>query len=852
MTLALPTPEPMTSILSDARHALRVLWKSPAFTGVAVASIALGIGANTSIFMLLDQIVLRPLPIERPQELVQLRIDGTFNGNSWGDGTEIAYPMFRDFESHNSVFTGLFARFPWDMHLNMGGTTERVNGELVSGSYFSTLGVPAALGSVIGRSEDRAQGAHPVAVLSFDYWKSRFNGDPHVIGRKVTLNGHPFTIIGVAREGFTGIDVGAATQVFVPMMMKPQLTPGWNGLEERRVRFARVFARLRPGVNATQAQAALQPYFKSIREEELKDKALANISQYTRQEFRRASLEVVPVPQGHSGMRDYLERPLWTLMAIVVGVLLIACANVAGLLVARGMARQREIAIRLAVGGSRARVVQQLLVESAMLGVLGGVAGLLVATWGSALLLGAFIDPEAVVSISATPDTRILVFNFCLALLMSLVFGLVPALQATRPELAATLKEQSGGVVGGGPVRLRKSLVVVQVALSLLLLIGAGLFVRSLRNLLAQHPGFETTNLITFMVDPSLNAYSPERTKQFANTLVERLSALPSVKSAAIGGIALLEGGSWNSTVTLKGYTAKPGEPVRTFNNTVVPGYFSTLGVPLLQGRDFTARDARWTKPKEGDEDAFSVAIVNQRFVDLYFKGASPIGRHVGFGADPGTRTPIEIVGVVGTSKYIGIRDDAGPQLFVPLLEDATPSQLVTYVRTAQSPTLVVDLLRKTLRDLDPSLPMFQLRTMEEKVSQSLRTERLVAGLSAVLGVLATLLAVIGLYGVMAYTVTRRTREIGIRMALGAHARRVAWLFVSEASRLIVIGFVIGLPAVWALGRYVQSQLYGVEPLDPLTIALAVIGLAAVASAGALVPALRAARINPLTALREE
>jgi predicted permease len=841
----------MTHILSDARHGLRILWKAPAFTTIAVLSIALGIGANTTIFMLLDQIVLRPLPIERPQELVQLQIDGTFYGDTWGDGTELAYPMFRDIQSHNSVFAGTFARFGWTMHSTIGGTTERVNGELVSGAYFPTLGVPAALGRVIEPSEDRAQGAHPVAVLSFDYWQSRFSGDRAVVGRKITLNGHPFTIVGVARGGFTGIDVGSATQIFVPMTMKPQLTPGWNDLDARRRRFARVFARLRPGVTATQAAAALEPFFKAMREEELKDKGFANISDHTRQEFRRARLEVVPVPQGHSGLREYLARPLWTLMAIVAGVLLIACANVAGLLVARGMGRQREIAIRLAVGGSRARVVQQLVIESLMLGMLGGAAGLLVATWGSALLLGLFLDPEWLVSVSASPDLRILSFNFCVALAASVAFGLVPALQATKPALAATLKEQSGSVVGGGPARLRKGLVVAQVAVSLLLLIGAGLFVRSLRNLLAQQPGFKTTNLITFTVDPSLNAYSPNEIKRFAVTLVERLSALPSVTNASIGSIALLEGGSWNSNMTVEGYTAKANEPVITLNNSVMPGYFSTLGIPLLQGRDFTGEDARWSQPTP-DHDGSGVAIANQRFVDLYLKGQSPIGRHVGFGGDPGTKTPIEIVGVVGTSKYIGIRDDAGAQLFFPLLAGNSPTNLVTYVRTAQSPTSVVSLLRKTLRDVDPNLPMFQLRTMEEKVQQSLTNERLVAGLSAVLGGLATLLAVIGLYGVMAYTVTRRTREIGIRMALGAHARRVAWLFVSEASRLVAVGFAIGLPAVWALGRYIQSQLYGVEPLDPLTIALAGIGLAAVASAGALVPAARAARINPLTALREE
>jgi putative ABC transport system permease protein len=841
----------MRSILADARHALRILRKAPTFTAIAIVSIALGIGANTTIFTLLDQIVLRPLPVERPQELVQLQIDGSFSGDTWGDGSEMAYPMFRDIQSHNSVFAGVFARFGWSLHLNTGGTTERVNGELVSGSYFPTLHVPPALGRVIEPSEDRAQGAHPVAVLSFDYWQSRFSGDRTVLGRTITLNGHPFTIIGVAREGFTGIDVGSATQIFVPMMMKPQLTPGWNDLDSRRRRFARVFARLAPEVTPAQAESRLQPFFKSMREDELKDKWFANTSDYSRQEFRRARLSIVPVPRGHSGLREYLTQPLWTLMAIVAGVLLVACANVAGLLIARGMGRQREIAIRLAVGGSRARVAQQLVIESVVLGVLGGIAGLLAATWGTAFLLGVFLDPESVVSISASPDARILAFNFCVALAASVAFGLAPAVQATRPALAATLKEQSGSVAGGGPARLRKGLVIVQVAMSLLLLVGAGLFVRSLRNLLEQQPGFKPANVITFTVDPSLNSYSPDQIKRFAATLIERIGTLPSVTNASIAGIAILDGGSWNSTMTVEGYTAKANEPLITFNNTVMPGYFATLGIPLLRGRDFTAQDARWG-PKKTDDDDAGVAIANQRFVDLYLKGKDPLGQHIGFGGNPGTKTPIEIVGVVGTSKYVGIREDAGAQLFFPLLAGNSPTTLVTYVRTAQSPASVIPLLRKSLHDIDPSLPMFQLRTMDDKVKQSLTIERLVAGLSTVLGVLATLLAVIGLYGVMAYTISRRTREIGIRLALGAQARGVAWLFVTEASRLLATGLLIGLPAVWALGRYVQSQLYGVAPLDPLTIVLAIVGLAAVASAGVLVPAARAAGISPLTALREE
>ena len=840
----------MTNLISDFRHAVRTLRKAPLFTALTVISLALGIGANTTIFTLLDQVVLRTLPVERPDELVQVRIDGPFNGDSWGDGTEISYPMYLEFRDRNTVFTGMFARFDWPMHVGTGRGIERVNGELVSGTYFPTLGVAAAAGRLFTQDDDRAPGGHSVAVLSHDYWKTHFARDPGVVGRKLTVNSHPFTVIGVAAEGFSGVDVGAATQIFVPMMMKAQMTPGWNYLDDRRTRFARVFARLKPGQTAESAQAGLQASFKAQRAEELKAPFFANTTDFSKREFQRASIEIVPAAQGHSGTRTYLTEPLWTLMAIVAGVLLIAGANVAGLMLARGVARQREMAIRLALGGTRYRIVRQLVAESLVLALGGAALGLLLSTWGTALLLGLFVDSESATAVNASPDARILVFNFALAVVAGLAFGLVPAWQTSRPDLAPTLKEQSGGVASGGPVRLRKVLVVAQVALSLLLLIGAGLFVRSLNNLLAQDPGFKTGNLLAFNVEPSLNGYDSDKTKRFAATLLDRLRAAPGVTSAGVAIIPILNGGSWNSTMTLEGRASRPGEPVVAFNNLVMPGYFATLGIPLLRGRDFTEHDAYWGPNVEGR--TFRVAIANRKFVEQHFGADDPIGRHVGFGGDPGTPTPIQIVGVVGTSKYIGIRDDAEPQLFFPVLETDAPRSFAFYVRTAQTPTAMFETVRRTVRALDPDLPIFQLSTMEQRVQRSVTNERVIAGLSSVLGVLASLLAVVGLYGVMAYTVTRRTREIGIRMALGAEARGVAWLFVREASILVGLGFLVAVPASLALGRYVESLLYGIKPADPWTMAVAMAALAAIAATGAAVPARRATRINPLTALREE
>jgi len=840
----------MTNLLSDFRLASRTLWKAPLFTTLTVVSLALGIGANTTIFTLLDQVVLRKLPVERPDELVQVQIHGSFHGNSWGDGSELSYPMYLEFRQSNAAFSGMFARFEWPMHIGTTRGIERVSGELVSGTYFPTLGVRAALGRLLTPADDRVPGGHSVAVLSHGYWKARFASDPTIVGQKLTVNSHPFTVIGVAAEGFSGIDVGSATQVFVPMMMKAQMTPGWNFLDDRRGRFARVFARLRPGMTAEGAQSLLQPSYKAQRAEELKAPFFANASDFSKREFQQATLQIVPAARGHSETRSNLNDPLWTLMAIVIGVLLIAGANVAGLLLARGVARQRDMAIRLALGGTRYRIIRQLMAESVVLALGGAVLGLVLATWGTSLLLTLFVDSESAVSVNASPDARILAFNFALALAAGLVFGLVPAWQTTRPELAPTLKEQSGSVVSGGSVRLRKAIVVVQVALSLLLLIGAGLFVRSLSNLLAQDPGFNADSLVAFNVEPSLNGYESDKTKRFAGALLERLKASPGVTAAGVSNIPILNGGSWNSTVMIDGRAARPGEPVIAYNNLVMPGYFSTLGIPLLRGRDFTEHDAYWGPSVEGR--TFSVAIANRKFVEQYLGTSDPIGRRVGFGGEPGTPTPIQIVGVVGTSKYVGIRDEAEPQLFFPVLQQDGPRSFAFYVRTAQTPTAMFDTVRRTMRELDADLPIFGLSTMEERVQRSVTNERVIAGLSSVLGVLASLLAVVGLYGVMAYTVTRRTREIGIRMALGAQGRAVAWLFVRESAILVGLGFLVAVPSAWALGRYVESLLYGLKPADPWTMLAAMIALAVIAAAGSLVPARRAARINPLTALREE
>lgn len=847
----------MKYVITDLNHAIRGLRKAPFFTVLAVTSLALGIGANTAIFTLVDQILLRPLPVERPHQLVHLQLDGTRPGNNWGLGTSVSYPMYEELRhASDSVFSGMFTKFDWSLHVGDGGQTERVAGELVSGTYFPLLGVRPALGRLFTPEDDRAPGAHPVAALSYAYWQTRFEGDPSVVGRDVTINSHPFTIVGVAEPGFNGLNLASAVQVFVPMMMKTQMTPGWNYLDDERAYFAQVFARLRPGVTAAQATARLQSRFHAIRERELAGPFFAGASEYTKRQFLDTRIELVPGFQGFSGMRGPLRRPLWLLLAIAGGVLLIACANVAGLLVARGMGRVREVAIRLTLGASRWRVIQQLLAESAVLASLGAAVGLLVSTWGSTLLLGLLVEPDTSISVTTSPDKRILAFTMLVALGTAMLFGLVPAWQVTQPRLAPALKDQSRGVAGGGQVRLRQALVVTQVALCVLLLIGAGLFIRSLRNLVAQDPGFTTTNLASFDVEASLSGYSGARAQHFYKRLVERLAVLPGVESVALTRVPLLNGSGWNSSMTVEGYGADEGEDVRAYNNAVTPGYFKTMGLRVLNGRGFTSQDVVAPQAGRGADVVESlvpsVAIANQRFVDLYFGGKNPVGRHVGFGSDPGTPTPIEIIGVVEDAKSVGMREDVQPQLFFSFLQDRDPKRATVHVRTTQAPDAMLNLLRGAVQELEPDLPLYRMATMEQQVERSLGHERLVAGLSSVFAILATVLAVVGLYGVMAYAVTRRTREVGIRMAFGAVSSRIAWLFVREAALLVVVGFAAALPLIWALRRYIESQLYGVEPFDPIAIGAAMLGLGVVAAVGVLVPAMRAARIHPLAALREE
>jgi len=843
----------------DLRYSLRSLARTPGFTVIAILTLALGIGANTAIFTLLDQILLRLLPVKNPQELVLLTMRGHHYGSNWG-GNAISHPMFRDFRANNDVFTDMFCRFPYSGSLSFDGHAERVDFELVSGTYFSTLGLNPYLGRVLTPEDDRVPDGHPYVVLNYAYWMSRFSGDPSVLGKTLTLNNYPYTVVGVLQPGFDGVELGRSPKLFVPIMMEKELLVGVTDdmLKERRNRWVNAFGRLKPGISREKAKAALQPFMHSMLELEVKEKAFAHASAYDREQFLKCYIDVLPGSQGRSYTRQTLSTPLWVLMATTGLVLLIACANLANLLLVRGSGRKKEIAIRLAMGATRMRIVFQLLVESLALSVLGAAAGLALAYWADKALMAAYLPSDSGgLKISTTPDLRILLFTLVVTVLTGVFFGLVPALQTTKPNVASTLKDEAAAVVGAGHGALRKSLVVAQVTLSLLLLIGAGLFTRSLGNLRDLGPGFPAQNLVGFEIDPSYNGYNVARQKVFYPELLDALASIPGVQSAGLASQRILEDNEWDSSMTVEGFNPPtPDAHPEPYMNEISPNYFATLAVPILNGRDFRATDTGEIKhrPEEPPDQGWAPAtvMINESFAKKYFAGRNPVGLHIGFGSDPGTPTDMEVIGVVKDIKYTNLRDEIPPQAYVPYLASRYVGGMVIYVRTVGDPNVLMSAIRSKVRDLDANLPIFGMRTEEVQINDSLSAERMIASLSAVFGFLATLLAVIGLYGVMAYTVAQRTREVGIRMALGAAQGNVIWMVMREVLFLVVIGVVLGVPASLALSKLVQSQLFGLTPHDPSTLALATIALAFVACGAGYIPAWRASRLDPVRALRYE
>jgi|HubBroStandDraft_6_1064221.scaffolds.fasta_scaffold23451_2 predicted permease len=843
----------------DFKYALRTLARTPGFTAIAILTLALGIGANTAIFTLLDQILLRLLPVKNPQELVLLTMRGRHYGSNWG-GNAISHPMFRDFQAHNEVFSDMFSRFPFSASLSFNGQAERVDLELVSGTYFSTLGLNPYLGRVFTPEDDRLPDAYPYVVLNYAYWKSRFSSDPGIVGKDLTLNNYKMIVVGVLQPGFDGVELGRSPKLFVPIMMEKEVLVGNPNdmLKERRNRWVNAFGRLKPGITREQAKASLQPFMHSMLEMEVKDKAFAHASPYDREQFLKCTIDVLPGSQGRSYTREGLSTPLWVLMATTGLVLLIACANLANLLLVRGSARKKEMAIRLAMGATRGRIVSQLLIESLSLATLGALAGLALAYWADKALMAAYLPSDSGgLHISTAPDLRILLFTLAVTVATGVFFGLLPALQTTKPNVAGTLKDEAAAVVGGGHGALRKSLVIAQVTLSLLLLIGAGLFTRSLGNLRNLGPGFPAQNLVGFEIDPSYSGYTVARLKSFYPQLLDSLSSIPGVQSTGLASLRILEGDEWDSSMTAEGFSPPtPDAHPEPYMNEISPNYFATLGVPIVNGRDFRPTDDHQIKhnPEEKGDMGWepSVIMINETFAKKYFPGRDPVGLHVGFGSDPGTPTDMEIIGVVKDIKYTTLRDEIPPQAYLPYMGDRFVGGMVVYLRTTADPNLLMTAIRSKIRDMDSNIPVFAMRTTEVQINNSLSSERMIASLSAVFGFLATLLAVIGLYGVMAYTVAQRTREVGIRMALGAAQGSVIWMVMREVLILVAIGVAAGVPASLALTKLVQSQLFGLSPHDPATLILATVALAFVACAAGYIPAWRASRLDPMKALRYE
>jgi predicted permease len=832
----------MKNLLQDLRFTLRGLRKSPVFTAVAVTSLALGIGANTAIFSLINQLLLKPLPVKDPQAVVLLRGVGRHYGGNNGRNA-LSYPMYQQLRDKNVVFSAMMCRYSLGVTVGVQSQVEVATGELVSGNYFPMLGIGAAAGRVFSASDDLHPGAHPLAVLSYAWWKSRFAGDHSVIGQTIRINNVALTVIGIAQPGFDGMEPGLPAKIFFPMTMAAALRPGFTSMYQDRQRWVNVYGRLKPGQTLESAAAGLQPLFHQIINTEVLEPPFRNAPPYVKQQFLRMALGVIPGSQGNAELRRRYETALKVLMCVVALVLLIACANLASLLMARAAARQKEIAIRLAIGSSRGRLVQQLLTESLLLSLGGAAAGVALAVLILKALLGFLPMNSSGYNITNTPDSTVLLFTLGISVLAGIAFGLAPALQSTRPDIAPVLKDQAGSVTGGsGQISFRKVLVSAQVTLSLILLIGAGLFIRSLSNLEAQNPGFRTRGLIQFNLNPNNAGLDTDRTAFFYQRLTDRLHATPGVTNTGTADLAILRENEWDSSITIEGYHAAQGEDIDPHFNSVDPGYFDTMGIRVRSGRGFSTKD---------DTVAPKVAVVNASFAKRYFGATSPIGHRIGMGSDPGTKTDIEIIGVVNDTRYESLRADIPQEVYIAEHQNPAYGRVV-YVQTDRDTAGIMGAIRAAVHDIDAGVPVITMKTFEGQIKESLVTERLIATLSTIFGVLATMLVLIGLYGVMSFMVTRRSREIGIRMALGAMAGDVVWLVMREGLILIGAGIIIGLPLTFALSRLIKSQLYGILPGDPQSIALATLLLAAVTAAAGYIPARRAAASDPLHILRYE
>jgi predicted permease len=833
----------LRDFLYDLRFSARSLRRSRGFTAATLLSLAVGIGATTAIYSLVDQVILHALPVRDPAQLVLVDWKGDQVAGGFGTYNLMSYPICHDLRQQTRFFDGVLCRAETLVNLSAGGDPRQVGAEIVSGSYFDVLGVGPALGRVIEEADDAAERAGPVVVLSYDFWQAQFSGAPNVVGRKVLVNQYPMTVAGVAARGFQGVDVGVVPALWIPASMLAEAVPGSVNLRNRPIRWLQVFGRLRASVSAAQAQAGLQSWFKAWLQDNMHRPDFPEITAERRRRYFASTLQLTPSPQGHSPLRRYLAAPLWMLFAATGVLLALGCLNVAGLFVARASARSREMSTRLALGASRSRMERQLLTDSFLLALAGGALGVLLAPLAMRALM-AFLPRDVTANaLHAAVSRELLGFAFLASLAAGLVSGLAPALHAGRGGLVSGLRERAGTACGG--VRLRKCIVTLQVAFSLILVVGAALFMRTLTGLLAKGPGFDTTSLISFRLAPLKNGYSPADGSRLIRRIDAEVRALPAVRASALARNALLTGGSWNDPMTLQ-TTDRQIVTGEIQLNSVTPGFFSALGIRILSGRGFDPHDSR-----PAGETGQRSAIVNEAFVRRYLAGLNPLGARIAEGSGPAVKPDIVIVGVCADFSYRGIREES-EQAFFPMFEGDGDFGATFYVRVRGVPEQAFPSIRAVVRRADPKLPLLSPGTFDQQIGRSLNTERMLAALSSSFGALALLLSVIGLYGVMSFVVTRRTREIGIRLALGATGASAIGLILRDAAAMIAAGIAIALPCVAALGKLVQSQLFGVTATDPATVAGAILLLGATSVTAALVPAWRAARLKPTDALRLE
>ena len=852
----------LETIWQDVRFAARMLAKDAGFTLIAILTLALGIGANTAIFSVLDSVLLRSLPVSHPEQLVVLSDPdehGSSFGSEGGDRSLLAYSEFEYFRDHNAVFSEIFAADSQLPQLEVtipnssprtGAQKESVRIRLVSGDYFATLGVIPAAGRFFTREVDCARGGSPIAVLSYAFWKQRFGLDPLTLGKTIQIRQTSFQIVGVTPPEFFGETVGAFPDLWIPMMMQDSIYPGRDLLTAAKDltnmhMWLQVMARLKPGVTSEQAKAGINVAFKGL----LESKVGASISAEERRKDLDQRVNLQRAAGGSSVLREHFGEPLKILMAMVGFVLLIACANVANLLLARGAARQREFAMRIAIGAGRGRLIRQLLTESLLLAGSGAAAGLLLAHWADALLLrmvsGASSGPPSI-HLDLQPDARVLGFTLGVTLLTTILFGLLPSLYSTRLDLTPVLKSTPAGTPSEALHRrfpAGKILAVTQVAVSIILLVSAGLFVRSLSKLGEVKLGYNRENLILFRVDAAPGGYKGAAIPRFQLDLLARISAIPGLRGATVSKNGLFSGSESADPIAVEGYTPKAGEEMHSRMDHVGPGYFSTLGITILMGREIEAQDTA---------SSVRAAVINQTFASRFFPNTNPIGKRVR-DTYPGNPAEMVVVGVAADAKYNNLREKANPRIYAPIANPMWENSAAVYeVRTYAHAQVVAAALRQVVQEAAPTLPPIEIHTMSALIDDSVQTDRFIEQLASAFSLLALLLAAVGLYGLMAYTVSRRTRDIGIRLALGAAPANILSGVLRETLLLVLLGVAIGEPVALAGARLIKSMLFGLGPLDPISIFSAAILMVTIAALAGFLPARRASQVDPMVALRYE